>query len=69
MKKSKLRGKTLSKADVIKTWHYKNGRDALDIETKLLNHYRNFRYTGDPILETCNTELFNHDVMGLDKWN
>jgi len=63
--KERFKHDELSKIQVIKTWSYKFGKDALEIEQFILNHYKKFKYIGEPLLHSGNTELFNCDVMGL----
>jgi hypothetical protein len=55
----------LKKIIIVKTWYYKVGKDALKIEQFILNHYKKFKYTNEPLLESGNTELFNCNVLGL----
>lgn len=52
--------------NVIKTWDFVSGEDARTKETKILKRYKEFRYVGDDILSSGNSELFNVDVLGLD---
>jgi len=59
--------KELNKIQVLKIWNYKTGKEAFNEEQRLLKKYISFRYTGSPLLERGNTELFNCDVLGLDK--
>ena len=52
--------------DVVKIWEYKVGEDAYIKEQKILSDYVEFKYTGEYLLKSGNTELFNKDVLGLD---
>jgi len=52
--------------DVVKIWEYKVGEDAYIKEQKILSDYAEFKYTGDYLLKSGNTELFNKDVLELD---
>jgi hypothetical protein len=52
--------------DVIKIWEYKVGEDAYIKEQEILSDYVKFKYTGDYLLKSGNTELFNKDILGLD---
>jgi hypothetical protein len=53
--------------EVVKQWSYENGEDALRRERAILKRHHAARYTGKPILQSGNTELFTRDVLGLDK--
>jgi hypothetical protein len=53
--------------EVLKQWSYQNGHSALRRERSILKTHRAARYKGNPILKSGNTELFTHDVLGLDK--
>ena len=49
---------------------YVSGRVAAEHEAKILRQYAGDKYYGTDILITGgNTELFTHDVLGLDKEN
>ena len=56
----------LSKITVIKIIHYKNGEDALKVEQEILEEFDYARYTGDPLLQNGNTEVFYYDILGWD---
>jgi len=56
----------LDKIEVLKTWDYPIGHDARDMETKIINDYSYAKYSGDDLLESGNTELFDRDILGLD---
>lgn len=56
----------LSKITVINVVHYKHGVDALSAERSILKDYEEFKYRGEKILSSGNTELFTKDVLGLD---
>ncbi len=52
---------------IIKTWSYKTGKKAYKKEQKILRKYRKYRYYGEFIFKKSgNTEVFTHDVLGLD---
>jgi len=59
-------GSDMQYIDVVKIWEYKVGEDAYIKEQKILSDYFEFKYTGDYLLKSGNTELFNKDVLGLD---
>ena len=56
----------LDKIDVVRTWGFDTGSDARDCEANILAKYGDHKYTGDHVLDSGNTELFTHDVLGLD---
>jgi hypothetical protein len=60
-------GPEFSKLVVIETWHFPNGAEAFEMEQDVLNDHDADRYTGPDILKTGNDELFNLDVLGLDR--
>lgn len=57
----------LKTIEVIHTWHYKNGKDCYMQEQDILKKYVKYKYTGPDLLVSGNTELFNCDVLALDK--
>jgi hypothetical protein len=59
--------KEFSKITIIETWHFANGGEAFEMEQDILKDYDADRYTGFDLLETGNDELFDLDVLGLDK--
>lgn len=56
----------LSRIKILKTWDFAIGKNAYDAEQYYLKEYKYAKYTGDPLLKTGNTELFNQDVLLLD---
>jgi hypothetical protein len=60
-------GREFSKMVIIETWHFQNGAEAFEMEQDILNDYDADRYTGPDILNDGNDELFNLDVLGLDR--
>lgn len=57
----------LKSIQVLKTWYYKDGYNTYRKEQLLLKRYANYKYCGTPLLVNGNTELFNRDVLKLDK--
>lgn len=57
----------LSKITVIWTKYFENGQDCWDTEKRILNEYRQYKYVGNPLLESGNTELFSIDIFNLPK--
>jgi len=59
--------KDLAKITVINTVQYNNGAEAYKAEQYILKKYKKYKYIGEPLLSSGNTELFNKDVLKLDK--
>lgn len=59
-------GAELRRIRLVKTRQFTTGRDAARRETEILNQFSGDRYFGPDILQRGNTELFIHDVLGLD---
>lgn len=57
----------LSTFNIIKTWKYDNGLDAMKIERFIKKHYKKYKYIGDNLLKSGNTELFNKDILGINQ--
>jgi len=58
----------LARIRIVKTWQFEVGRDAAEREAEILSQFAGDRYYGTEILVGAgNTELFTHDVLGLDK--
>jgi hypothetical protein len=53
---------------IVKTWQFEVGCDAAKREAEILRRFARDQYYGTDILVGAgNTELFTHDVLGLDK--
>ena len=63
----RFRGPDLARIRVVKTWRYAIGRSAAEREAEIKSQYAGDRYYGPNILRDGNTELFIHDILGLDK--
>ena len=63
--KERFTNTDLAKIEVVKQKQYKNGADALNLETKLKRMYKEYQYRGPDVLSSGNTELFTEDVMTL----
>ena len=59
--------KDYGKIKVLGTVEYLSGKDAREKETEILRKYFKFKYTGPDLLHTGNSELFNIDILKLDK--
>lgn len=64
--KDRFNNTDLKKITVLKEWEYPIGYDAYKAEQKILSMYKDFKYEGEAILATGNTELFTTDVLGID---
>lgn len=56
----------LARIRTVKAWRYAIGNAAAERESEILRQYAGDRYYGPPILSSGNTELFTHDILGLD---
>ncbi len=57
----------LAKIEIIKIMKYEMGADARAAESEILYKYREFKYKGEKLLTSGNTELFHTDVLKLDE--
>ena len=58
----------MARIRIVWTRRYSIGRAAAEREAEILRKYAGDRYTGpDILIGAGNTELFTHDVLGLDK--
>jgi hypothetical protein len=55
-----------SKIVVLGEWHYQDGGKAYEREREIMQAHRDEKYSGPPVLDSGNTELFNSDVLQLD---
>ena len=55
------------KIDIIKVWDYSIGAEARTQEQKILKRFSYAKWDGVEILKDGNSELFNHDILCLDK--
>lgn len=56
----------LEQISVLKTWEYSDGAECRKAERKILQNYKQYKYTGPNLLSSGNSELFTIDVLGLD---
>ena len=52
--------------EILATRYYDAGEDAYNMEQQVLKEYKEFQYSGEKLLLTGNTELFNKDIFSLD---
>ena len=52
--------------DVLETWHFEHGADAMSAERSIIKQFSTEKYVGDPLLSSGNSELFRYDVLELD---
>lgn len=57
----------LSNIEILRTWYYDNGEECAKTERTILEEFKSFKYYGDKVLRSGNTELFVEDVLRLDK--
>ena len=63
----RFRGADRARIRVVKTWRFAIGRVAAERESEILYKFSGDRYYGPRLLVGAgNTELFTHDVLGLD---
>jgi hypothetical protein len=53
--------------EVLKTWEFEIGSDALKQERQILDRFSSDFYMGPALLSSGNTELFSRDVLGIVK--
>ena len=64
----RFRGSDLARIRIVKTWQFAVGRSAAEREAEILIQYSGDKYFGPALLVSGgNTELFTHDILGLDK--
>jgi hypothetical protein len=51
---------------ILQELYFENGSDSLNMETKILRDFKEFKYIGEPIMQNGNTELFTKDILNLD---
>ncbi len=58
----------LARIRVVKIWRFAEGRVAAERESEILSQFAGDRYYGPRLLVGAgNTELFTHDILGLDR--
>lgn len=63
----RFRGTDLARIRVVKSWRFAVGRFAAERESEILYQFAGNRYFGPRLLLGAgNTELFTHDILGLD---
>lgn len=65
--KRRFNNTDLEKIEIINEWQFSLGSDAKSFEDVILKVYKEYKYTGKWLLANGNTELFNKDILGLDK--
>ena len=60
-------GADMARIRIVKTWRYAIGRFAAEREAEILRQYAGDKYYGPDILKIGNSELFTHDILGLDR--
>ena len=65
--KARFSKSEFKRIDIIKSWDFVVGQDALNHEQRILKEYKWAKYTGDKLLGSGNTELFYTDILYLDE--
>lgn len=52
--------------EIVKEWYYENGEDCYKEEQRILKEFKEYKYTGDRLLDSGFTEMFYKDVLLLD---
>ncbi len=65
----RFRAEDLKKIEVLKTWKFDTGREAMDRETQIKRDFKESQWNGKSLLTSGNTELFSKDILMLDKLN
>lgn len=52
--------------EIVKEWYYENGEDCYKEEQRILKEFKEYKYTGDKLLDSGFTEMFYKDVLLLD---
>lgn len=64
----RFREEDIKRIRVVKTWRFAVGRVAAQRESEILYQFKRDRYYGPRLLAgNGNTELFTHDILGLDE--
>ena len=61
----RFNNRDLKRITILKTWNFELGSQAKDMETKILKEYKEFKYVGEPLLSSGNSELFNTNILSL----
>ena len=62
----RFRAPDLARIRIVKIWQYGSGRAAAERESEILRLNAGDRYYGPDILRDGNSEMFTHDILGLD---
>lgn len=57
----------LTKITILKEWYYQIGSDAYTKEQEIIKIYKEFRYLGEPLLASGNTELFHKNILNIEE--
>ena len=50
---------------VLKTWLYESGEDCYNEEQRILREFKEYKYNGEKLLKTGNTELFSINILNI----
>ena len=65
--KERFRKRDMENITIVDIEQFEIGQDAYNKEQDILKLYSDFKYAGEPVLESGNTEVFINDILGLDK--
>jgi len=57
--------KELTSINILYLWDFPAASTAYQMEQSILKKYSNYKYTGDPLLSSGNTELFSRNILNL----
>jgi hypothetical protein len=63
----RYRSNKLGRITILKEWSYAEGKNARNAETRILQDLRVYKWTGAPLLTDGNSEIFDRDVLELEK--
>ena len=61
--KERFTKKDYKKIQILHQIHYKTGRSAYDEEQRILKEYIMYKYNGEKLLDSGNTELFSRNIL------
>ncbi len=65
--KERFSKEDLENIEILAEIEYKNGIDALNKEKEIKEKFKDFKYKGEDVLSSGNTELFTKDILNYDK--
>jgi len=62
----RYRSNKLGRITILKEWSYAEGKNARNAETRILQDFKVYKWTGTPLLTDGNSEIFDRDVLELE---